>query len=482
MGEPSENPSTEEKWIADNISGEQYENPSTIEIVDNISGEPSENPCTKKKWTADNISEEPADSTSTKEEWIADIISGLHKRRPPLPCWSICKVPTNIRSVNEDAYTPHMVSIGPIHHEDKKLFAMEDHKKWYLNSLFNRTHYPKEMLGACYVTLLDLDEQVRNCYAEPIEYHKFALAEILLHDAGFILELFFSYKEFQTSKETDLVFSTSWIISTLRRDLTLLENQIPFFVLKSVFHKLIAPDASGGFPTLKELALLFFKSTSNSSEEALNSKINEEVNHLLHLLYNRYLPSNPMHSPDEETYEVIHCATSLSQAGVVFQKNTTNDMFDIHFHNGTFKIRPLRVHHFTDSLFRNLVAFEQCQHDSIHYITSYIMLMDRLIDTANDVELLQRKGIIVNELSCGDDVSNLFNNLCKEFGFKKFYFAGLCNQVNAYAKTRWHRYIASARRDYFNNPWSIMSFLAAVAFIVLTFLQTLYSLLSYYKS
>ncbi|XP_038708740.1 uncharacterized protein LOC120003745 [Tripterygium wilfordii] len=99
---------------------------------------------------------EPADNPAIKEEWIVNIISGLRKTRPAPPCWSICKVPRNVRSVNEDAYT-HMVSIGAIHHEAKMLLPMRDHKRWYLNSLVNRTDNPEEILSDCYDTLLDLD-------------------------------------------------------------------------------------------------------------------------------------------------------------------------------------------------------------------------------------------------------------------------------------------------------------------------------------
>ncbi|XP_038708580.1 UPF0481 protein At3g47200-like [Tripterygium wilfordii] len=414
--------------------------------------------------------------------WLSDIEKGLRATTRASSSWSICKVPMNVRSVNEDAYTPHIVSIGPIHHQDKKLSPMEYHKRQYLISLFTRMQDPSSMLNGCLATVIALEEDVRACYVEPIPYDQYELVKILLHDAGFMIELFFRYSEMGLKVQVDPIFTTSWMISTLQRDLTLLENQIPLFVLKSVFER-IAPSSAAGLPTLEELALQFFKSTLNISEEAFLTKCRQKGNHLLHLLHNCYLPSNPIDSRSKlGAWEFIHSATSLRQAGVVFQKNTTNDLFDLQFHNGTFKIPPLRIHGSTDTLFRNLVAFEQCHQDNKQYITSYIMLMDRLIDTTNDVELLQQKRIIDNALGGGDDVSNMLNNICKQIVLKEFYFAGLCNQINAYTKSPWHRYKATLRRDYFKNPWSIMSFVAAVLLIVLTLLQTLYSVLSYYKN
>ena len=48
-----------------------------------------------------------------------------------LPLVSSCciyKIPQKIRKLNEEAYTPSIVSIGPFHYGDKRLEAMEDLK------------------------------------------------------------------------------------------------------------------------------------------------------------------------------------------------------------------------------------------------------------------------------------------------------------------------------------------------------------------
>lgn len=59
-----------------------------------------------------------------------------------LPLVSRCciyKVPQKIRKLNEEAYTPSIVSIGPFHHADKRLESMEDLKLRYLKSFLERT-------------------------------------------------------------------------------------------------------------------------------------------------------------------------------------------------------------------------------------------------------------------------------------------------------------------------------------------------------
>ena len=53
----------------------------------------------------------------------------LHGLTPLSPSCCIYKVPERLRCVNEKAYTPQVVSIGPIHHGKKGLEDMEEHKK-----------------------------------------------------------------------------------------------------------------------------------------------------------------------------------------------------------------------------------------------------------------------------------------------------------------------------------------------------------------
>ncbi|XLT26875.1 hypothetical protein HN873_058167 [Arachis hypogaea] len=51
----------------------------------------------------------------------------------------IYRVPHEIRKFNEDAYTPKVVSIGPLHHGNEKLLNMEDQKKLYCRQFIERS-------------------------------------------------------------------------------------------------------------------------------------------------------------------------------------------------------------------------------------------------------------------------------------------------------------------------------------------------------
>ncbi|KAK4405766.1 hypothetical protein Sango_0583100 [Sesamum angolense] len=53
--------------------------------------------------------------------------------------------------------------------------------------------------------------------------------------------------------------------------------------------------------------------------------------------------------------------------------------------------------------------------------------------------------------------------------------------VNKHYRRRTKKWLAKLWRDYFNSPWSILKFLAAVALLALAFLQTFYTVYSYYN-
>jgi len=96
----------------------------------------------------------------------------------------IYKVPERLRELNEKAYTPRVVSIGPIHHGEEMLKAMKDHKRMYL----------REFLEWSEVSLEDfiefiMENETRLCdfYAETIEFSSENLIKMILMDAAFVI-------------------------------------------------------------------------------------------------------------------------------------------------------------------------------------------------------------------------------------------------------------------------------------------------------
>ncbi|MQL99745.1 hypothetical protein Taro_032479, partial [Colocasia esculenta] len=76
--------------------------------------------------------------------------------------------------------------------------------------------------------------QTRAQYAEAIALSEDGLVEMLVLDRCFIIEYFVKRVFRQTAKTAPLSV-VRWGFSHLRRDLMILENQIPFFVLVKLF-------------------------------------------------------------------------------------------------------------------------------------------------------------------------------------------------------------------------------------------------------
>ena len=69
---------------------------------------------------------------------VNDIITMFEKLEPPVSTeCRIYKVPLYLRKLNEEAYTPQVISIGPIHHDKKRFQTMDKHKVRYFNSNSN---------------------------------------------------------------------------------------------------------------------------------------------------------------------------------------------------------------------------------------------------------------------------------------------------------------------------------------------------------
>lgn len=102
---------------------------------------------------------------------------------------SIFNVPSHLRQVNEAAYEPQAISIGPYHHGKDHLKTMEVFKLYYLKVIL---HSRNETSVKRYVMALDyMKEAARRSYSEPLDHiggdEKFV--EMMLLDGCFIVEL-----------------------------------------------------------------------------------------------------------------------------------------------------------------------------------------------------------------------------------------------------------------------------------------------------
>lgn len=417
--------------------------------------------------------------------WINTVRTKLNEVRPRTHAsrpWTIFKVPDNIRRNETKTYDPFIASIGPYHYHASQrgtTLAMQNHKwrcvRWLLSRHQSRQQ-ATVLLDKCLLAMKALDVEVRSCYSEDVYYldpHK--LASIMLLDGCFIIHLLLKQvtqkaekvikheeKEEEKDKkvedeqniELDVeceeeiegpLIGMQWIWNLVLYDLLKLENQIPFFVIETLFDLLKTPaDESIDLP---KLALQLFSGFGLSSA-ATNTK---SVHHLLHLFHQSLIPSgdhNQLYLAQTQTQMVnewILNATKLRLAGIKFaKKNTASSFLDLSYKNGAIEIPQLFLYDYnnTYTLFRNLIGFEQCYPGAKSYISSYTNFMNCIIDGPKDVHLLELKGILINQLRPQDSVVKLFNQLCDHIQCSSDdnYLHDLLIEVKMYTESRWHKW------------------------------------------
>ncbi|GLT41966.1 hypothetical protein SLA2020_159930 [Shorea laevis] len=180
-------------------------------------------------------------------------------------------------------------------------------------------------------------------------------------------------------------------------------------------------------------------------------------------------------------WRLISSATQLSEAGIIFKKKIDGRLFDIEFDKGVMSIPTLIIDDNTESILRNLVAYEQCSKGaSSKCFTDYITFIDRLINTWKDVELLSKHGVIDNWLGDNDVVAAMLNKIGDSVLISKdFSYAETFKRVNEHCDRKWNQWMANLRRNYFNTPWVGISCVAGAFLLLLNLVTGVMSVLSY---
>ncbi|XP_041020536.1 UPF0481 protein At3g47200-like [Juglans microcarpa x Juglans regia] len=481
-----------------------------------------------------------------KDQLVNSIKEMAASLEPPLSSNKCCiyRIPTCLRKLNEEAYTPEVISIGPFHHGSKRLEPMEKLKLKYFQRFMRRIDdFNVEIL----VNAIKLNEEsVRSCYAETIKFSSDDFVKLILVDGIFIIELFheiwFKGSNWIIRENHILLNPISW--QTIMLDFRLLENQLPFFALEILFtladvhvhpsftslaikvfelegikhqkfpvnlgqqpirhfvdltkalflpssRKLLSPHESNDIPrsadhlyTANQLYKARVKFKVRSCKYLLDL-----TRHFADFARTFFLPSSrkllvlPDESNDLPSADHLYSASQLYEAGVKFKVSASKCLLDLKFTNGTFEIPCINLDNETETTYRNIIAFEQCHYPHDSHFTDYIVLLTFLINTPKDADLLIRKGIIINWLANSNSVASFINNLGTNivyFSWKCAY-RGLFQDLNAFYRNTKHTWKATLKRDYFGTPWKIASTAAAVTLLLLTLGQFICSIIQLVK-
>ncbi|KAH9291887.1 hypothetical protein KI387_042927 [Taxus chinensis] len=166
--------------------------------------------------------------------WVDHIKEGLEEEEAEEGReFSICvfNVPKQLLAAKREAYIPQCVSIGPYHHWRSELYEMERYKV----------------------------DAARRCARQRIilggQYSKDALAWLMALDAAFVLECLQFYVKQADEVSSDSVKQLGKVLdpsgkspshNEIMRDLMMLENQMPLFLLGKLLEMQLGVSGEGG--------------------------------------------------------------------------------------------------------------------------------------------------------------------------------------------------------------------------------------------
>ncbi|KAK4270561.1 hypothetical protein QN277_023583 [Acacia crassicarpa] len=454
--------------------------------------------------------------TSEYEKWTQHIIDIENEPKDLKTTeWNIYKVPCNLRKFDkaEEAYTPQLVSIGPIHHGLlPNLNPMQEQKLRYLVLFWRLVEKQTIDMGKFKKFLEDEEQNIRKRYAENLcdKFNTEKLVEMMLLDSVFIMELFLRIQNVEKYPD-DIIVRQPWLNKSIQRDLLLLENQIPLLILEKLYATFVPNSRKKhATSTFIELARDYFdcyqtyhtngkcdveinmncgtskKGDSTSGEKTGSSDSKgQSPKHFTDLIRSFYICKD---LKEFKKWLPLKTATKLRESGVSFEKGNNRRLVHIKFKKvkilswfrclgciipkftyfkARLEIPELKVDDSTECVLRNLIAFEQCHYPSQPFICSYVSFIDSLIETKDDVELLVEKEVIVHELGSATEVATLVNGLCKHVVTDKTCYADILNSLNKHYQRRWYRTMAALRMVYFRDTWRGSS--TVVGIIVLMF-------------
>ncbi|CAN7075927.1 unnamed protein product [Brassica oleracea var. botrytis] len=249
----------------------------------------------------------PADSSTTHQHsfdesrWVNNVRKSLDSELEEHPleqvAVSIFTVPKALMCTHRDSYTPQRVSVGPYHCLKPELHETERYKltiarKFRNNSKSFRFHDLVEKLQS-------LEVKIRACYHKYIALNDETLLWIMAIDSSFLIEFLKVYYGF--GKVETLINRVGH--NEILRDVMMLENQIPLFVLRKTLEVQLESKESADallFSVLtglcRDLSPLVIKFEDG---EILKAEIHE-CNHILDFLYQMIVPRIEEEEEEEE--------------------------------------------------------------------------------------------------------------------------------------------------------------------------------------
>ncbi|KAF5772144.1 hypothetical protein HanXRQr2_Chr13g0573371 [Helianthus annuus] len=430
------------------------------------------------------------------ERWVIESITNANAAPPPTA--RIPLVPRMVRAAHdyEKHFFPKVVSIGPHHFGNYNLELVEQLKPVFTMKLLSE----KETLRSLYKKLGDPEmvKQLRSFYEEnsTTMLSNKEFTKMMMQDSCFIL---YYIQYIFCGKPEDCPELKSHQVVFVHQDFFLLENQIPFKVLNEVIN-LLKIDSSNKFKpfiyenilssgklkrTWLESILRIQKNQTCREEPDLELTGHNEPDHILHLLHRTITKVEFRGGNLQSSYRcTFRNVNELANVGVHFKPSNTKSLAHVKFSkrrwwSANVELPPITVDDSTKPMLLNLIAYEMCSCDaSDAWVTSYICLLDSLIDNPEDVKALRKAGILENSLGGDNEVTKLFNEIGTDLVPNSFAYMEAKMNIQKHYDSRKNTLISELMHEYVKSPWAFLALLGGLIALFLSAVQTWFSIWS----
>nr|XP_016500785.1 PREDICTED: UPF0481 protein At3g47200-like [Nicotiana tabacum] len=426
----------------------------------------------------------------------------------------IQKVPSFLSDENKESgeRDPKVVSLGPYHHGKEKLKFVQDFKPMALDMFIEGSNQDKAFfLGE----ILKEIEYAKSCYLEEFTciYDDFYFAEMMLLDACFILNIIGPWD--QTFKRSETIEHLGTAVYTLsKRDLYLLENQVPLRILMILAKSRYPVDEKGFIETAESSCFnILFHEDIRSLKDNKQGTTDTPL-HLLEIFRRsivtgtgeiqqpRVRPCDPLCDifnklglcleywccrKDKTSTRgrggyVFHSVTDLKSKGIHFRPSEIASLNGVRFspaefcHSAKLKLPYWYVSPYTRSFFMNMIAYEFCPNVfTDKAVTAYVNFMKSLIVSQEDVKELREKKILMNSLGSDEQVVQVYKSLNTYGTEDESFFHKEKRNIEDHYNNKTRTWLSELKNTYFNSPWSIIALVGSIFLLCSDIVQTYYA-------
>ncbi|KAK6122760.1 hypothetical protein DH2020_043498 [Rehmannia glutinosa] len=410
----------------------------------------------------------------------------------------IHKVPQLLRQEerNGNYYDPEVVSFGPYHHGKADLQLCQEAKHLALHMFLEGSGQSREFF---FSKVVEVIADARNCYIDGSTdiYTDEEFAEMMLLDACFLIYYILIYYMDIDKKHQELSFLMynnlgRLVLSLVNHDIFLMENQIPFRILVLLIDLRYNNDWKGEEALNKFLHKSVWGQYRQQQIQGIQQQQKKSQPLDLFEAFHRVLtwdwtPQRQVKLDQQEDvdlkkyHKIFRSVKDLKAKGIRFKPSYRKSLNDIIFHSYTFFGQLQLPIWFESNLskvfFLNMIAYELCPNNLVDTtVISYVNFMKSLIDSPDDVKELREKRILLTTLESDEEVVQLYRDL-NTYGMGSMYsFQEVKQRIQEHYDSKTKTWMAELIHNYFSNPWSFIAWFAGLLLLVLTFMQTYFTI------